>query len=155
MQNQIVSFPAYASSILGGYKNQAMTKEKLKAVYKTVELDLLIFTQGKCSAYYFLRHILCCLRQYPNLCEQNDYKKLYDETVTLLILYAQAESSWSRERPKEQTAWIEFFADLENKNISGNFEFYSLDIINSYLSYRRKKWESGEWHSKERYGFLS
>ena len=130
-------------------------KRKFKNEYRVVEFEIWFYTKGKWKAFYFLRHILCFLRQHPELCEQSDYKELYDETVTLLILHAHAESSWTIKKPTNQQGWIELLADLENKNVDGAFEFFTIEIIDEYLAYRKKMWKGGEKHTKAKYGFIS
>lgn len=130
-------------------------KRKLKTEYQVVEFEIEFYTKGRWKPLYFLRHILCFLRQYPELCKQSDYKELYDETVTLLILHAHAKSSWKRKKPTDQQGWIELLADLENKNINGEFEFFSIEIIDEYLAYRKHAWDVGKKHTKAQYGFIS
>lgn len=130
-------------------------KRKIKNEYRVVEFKIWFYTKGKWKPFYFLRHILCFLRQHPELCEQSDYKELYDETVTLLILHAHAKSSWTRKKPTNQQERIEVLADFQNKNVDGEFEFFSIEIIDEYLAYRKKMWEGGEKYTKERYGFIS
>ena len=130
-------------------------KRKLKNKYRVVEFEIWFYTKGKWKPFYFLRHILCFLRQHPELCEQSDYKELYEETVTLLILYAHAESSWTIKKPTNQQGWIELLADLESKNEDGAAEIFTIEIIDEYLAYRKNMWNSGKKHTKEKYGFIS
>ena len=130
-------------------------KRTLKKICREVESKIWVYTQGKWNPSYFLRHILCFLRQHPELCEQSDYKELYDETVTLLILHAHAESSWTIDHPTDQQGWIELLADLQNKNADENFEFFNIKIIDEYLIYRKIMWDRGEKHTKAHYGFIS
>ncbi len=127
----------------------------LRDEYKIVELEILLYTKGKWKAFYFLRHILCYLRNNPQLCKQNDYKELYDETVVLLILHAHAKNEWTKNEPSNQQVTIELLADLENKNPHDCFEPFSIEIIDDYLAYRKRMWKIGEKYTKERYGFIS
>ena len=146
-------------SILGKYKSNAvmaeLNKSKLKKEYQLAEFEILVYTKGRWKPFYFLRHVLRFLRQYPELCEQSDYKELYDETITLLLLQARTENSWTQNNPTDQQGLIELFANLQNKNLNGNFEYFTIEIIDDYLAYRKKMWERGKKHTKERYGFIS
>lgn len=132
-----------------------LDNKKIKEEYKSAKLDILLYNKGRWSAFYFLRHILCFLRQNPELCKQSDYKELYNETIVLLILHAHAENDWTRNEPKEQQGYIELLADLENKNADSNFEYFSIEIIDDYLAYRKMMWEKGEKYTKDRFGFIS
>lgn len=93
-------------------------------------------------------------RKYPELCERSDYKELYDETIILLILRNQAEKLWSKNNPKNQKTFIEVLADIENRYINESDEFFSLEMIDAYLTYRKKKWEKEEKYTNERYNFI-
>lgn len=131
-----------------------LNNKKIKEEYKSAKLDIFLYNKGRWPAFYFLRHILCFLRQHPELCEQTDYKELYNETLVLLILRAHAESDWTRNEPKDQQGYIELLADLENKNVDSNFEYFSIEIIDDYLAYRKMMWAKGEKYTKERYDFI-
>ncbi len=131
------------------------TYDTIKEEYKVVELEIFIHTKGKWKAFYFLRHIFNFLRKNHQLCKQNDYKELYEETVVLLILYAHAKGEWTIKEPKNQQMLIELLADLENKKSHSSFEEFSIKTIDDYLAYRKRMWENGEKHTKEKYGFIS
>ena len=51
--------------------------------------------------------------------------------------------------------YIELLADLENKKADSNFEYFSIEIIDDYLAYRKMMWEKGEKYTKDRFGFIS
>ena len=129
-------------------------KRKLKKDYRIVERQILVYTKGKRKPYSFLLHVLCFFRKYPELCERSDYKELYDETIILLILRNQAENFWSKNNPKNQKTFIEVLADIENRYINESDEFFSLEMIDAYLTYRKKKWEKEEKYTNERYNFI-
>ncbi len=132
-----------------------INERKLKNEYRAVELEILSHNKGRWPCFYYLRHILCFLRKHHSLCIQNDYKELYNETIVLLILHAQAKGLWTKSEPADQQSCIEVLADLENKNIDGRFEFFSIETVNEYLAYRKKRWANGEKYTKEQYGFIS
>lgn len=132
-----------------------MLNMEYKNEYELVERELWLYNKGRWKSFYFLRHILCFLRQHPELCKQSSYKELYDETIVLLILEAHAMNYWTNNSPSDQQGWIELFADLENQNADGNFEFFTIEIINDYLVYRKKRWASGRKYTKECCGFIS
>ena len=135
--------------------NTGMDRNHLVREYQAVERDIRLYNKGTCSAYNFLRHILCFLRQHPALCEQSDYKALYDETVVLLILQAHAKCDWTQSSPSDQQGWIESLSDLESKNPHNHYEHFCIDILDDYLAYRKKMWGSGQRYTKKRYDFRS
>ncbi|MBQ9152114.1 MAG: hypothetical protein IJX72_07670 [Clostridia bacterium] len=132
-----------------------MDRKNLVAEYRAVQREIQLYTRGKYRASYFLRHVLCFFRLHPELYEQSDYRELYDETVTLLILEAHAINHWTKHSPTDQQGWIEFLSDLANRNLDGNFEFFSEETIDGYLAYRKKRWASGQKYTKEWYGFIT
>ena len=124
-----------------------MTKEhseNLKAKYRKAEREILLYTRGKRSAAYFLRHVLCFFRENLALCEVGEYKELYDETVALLLLRAYALSDWTKDSPKNQRELIELLADLEISSAHDKFEHFSIETVDEYLKYRKSAWALGQ-----------
>ena len=128
-------------------------KAYLKNEYNLAEREILQHNQGRWPFFYYLRHILCFLRQHPALCSQNDYKELYNETLVLIILHARVKNNWTENEPVDQQTYIELLADLENKNIDGRFEPFSLETVDEYLAHRKKRWAKGQKYTMERYKF--
>ena len=129
--------------------------KKLIDEYRELEFEIWCYTKGKWKAYYFLRHILCFFRRNYKLCEQHDYKELYDETIVLLILHAHVNNFWTVNNPSDQQKYIELLADLQNKNMDTEAISFSIETIDEYLIYRKKMWKDGKKYTKERYGFIS
>ena len=130
------------------------SKAYLENEYKLAECEILQHNKGQWPCFYYLRHILRFLRQHPALCLQKDYRELYDEMIVLLILHARVKNNWTKNEPTNQQAYIELLADLENKNIDGNFEIFSIETVNEFLVYRKKHWSKGAKYTKEKYGFI-
>ena len=135
--------------------NTGMDRNDLIREYQAVERDIRQFNRGTCSAFYFLRHVLGFLRQHPALCEQSDYRELYDETVVLLILQAHANCDWTQSSPSDQQGCVELLTDLESNYTESSFASFTMEIIDCYLAYRKKQWVGGRKYTKEYYGFQS
>ncbi|MBQ8320889.1 MAG: hypothetical protein IJX92_00810 [Clostridia bacterium] len=123
----------------------------IKNEWEKVQLEIRLHTKGKFRAYYFLRHILFYLRQHAELCECGDYRELYDETVTLLILHATVRSDWTREDPQNNQEWVELLCDLEGKHAS-EYELFTAEEVDDYLTLRKGAWERGNRYTKEGLG---
>lgn len=129
-----------------------MLISELKREYKSIEAKIRPHVKDGRSVYNFLRNVLMLLRQYPDLCNIDDYKDLYDETITLLILYAHANELWTRHKPDNQQQCIEHLSDLERNNKGASFKF-TTEAVKDYLEYRKSDWIKGEKYTKSRYDF--
>lgn len=93
------------------------------------------------SDYYYIRHIFNALREHKELLEQADYKRLYNEAKDFLFRHAVRSCGWEKDKREWGYNWIEFLADLNNSR-DGNTEKYSIKTVDSFLSERRKIWNS-------------
>ena len=125
----------------------------LKNEWKKVQLEIRPHIGKDFSVFYFLRHVISFLRMNTELSSREDYRRLYDETMTLLILQSHAHNGWTREEPKDQQGWQEFLIDLEAR--AGNHtNIFSYQTVEQYLKYRKTMWEKGIRYTKETYGFI-
>ena len=114
-----------------------------KAAYRAVSREIVHYTKGMYKPDFFHRHILGYLRKHPELCEQEDYKKLYEETIYMLLLHAQAKSGWTNSNPPHPRENIEILVDLYLENDDTVEELLTQDAVDNYLAYRKSVWAEG------------
>lgn len=82
----------------------------------------------------FIRRIFRYLRGNPSLTEEPDYRRLYEETLEYQIRNFMCDKSY-----EERRSWLEFLADIENKDEMMATKF-SREQIDRYLEHRRTIW---------------
>ena len=122
-------------------------RKKNKKLFKEAALVIKDYIKDRWDVVYFLRHVLCFLRWNSDLLKQKDYKDLYEETIALLIIRELSERV-CKKSTIELRILLEVLADIQNKDICGSFEFFSINIIDDYLALCKKRWGSGEKYTQ-------
>ena len=115
-------------------------REKLEQEFKDIEPGIFVLTKGEWRATGYIRRVFYFLREHIELCEQEDWKRLYDECIYFQIMDAKINNRWSENNPEDQRGWIELLADLAIKhgdNTSGRF---NQGEVEKFLEYRKTKW---------------
>lgn len=114
--------------------------EKQEQDLKEIELDIRLFTKGEWRALGYVRRVFYYLRENIELCEQAEWKRLYDECVYYQILDARLNIEWTEISFDEQRKYIEFLADLAIKRNNAACRF-SKKEVEKYLEYRKTEWD--------------
>ena len=120
-------------------------KRKQKQQLKEIEFDIWMLTKGKWRASGYIRRVFYFLREHMELCEQEDWQRLYDECIYFQIIDARINNTWSEKHPEDQRGWVEFLADLAIKHDDDKSGRFSKEEVERYLNYRKTEWE----HLKE------
>lgn len=97
------------------------------------------FTGGKWSPDFFNRHVCCFLRAHPQLLENADYQKLYQETLEYQFDRATQTHGWT-EKNRADIRFFEILADLINEDERATK--FTAAQVNAFLAHRRSIWNN-------------
>ena len=103
------------------------------------EESILAFNHGWWNPVYFIKHMLCYLREHMHLLKDPDYQLLYDELLDYLFRDAAQRYGWT-ENERRRTEYLELLADLQNKYGDRDFERFPSVLVEDYLEHRRHIW---------------
>ena len=101
--------------------------------------SIITFSRARWGMGYVARRVFYFLREHPELLEQEDYKRVYDEMMEVVFFLSQGHLG-REAKDMELRELFEFMADLFNrKNIAGTVKFKKEDV-DEYLRLRRAVW---------------
>lgn len=113
---------------------------KLEQEFKDIEHGIFVLTKGEWRATGYIRRVFYFLREHIELCEQEDWKRLYDECIYFQIVDAKINNRWSENNPEDQRGWIELLADLAIKHGDNSSGRFNQGEVEKFLEYRKTKW---------------
>ena len=96
------------------------------------------------SAYYFIRHIFYYLRTHPELLEETDYKRLYEEVLEFLIWRSDKNFDASAEMYEDRRNNVIIILDLNIKYDWDHAKNSSRQDVDWYLGLYRCIWAASE-----------
>lgn len=115
-------------------------EKKQEQELKDIEHDILMLTKGEWRATGYIRRVFYFLREHLELCEDENWKRLYDECIYYQLIDARINGTWSENHPEDQRGWIEFLADLAIKHTDDSSGRFNQEEVEKYLEYRITEW---------------
>ena len=103
-----------------------------------ISFQIVCFTQGKWRSLVFLQKVLGVLREHPELCQNPNYQRLYDECIYFLLLEIKLCKTWTTYGLEEQKRYLEKLIDTENQSKAS--QKLTLYDVEAYLEYRCRQW---------------
>ncbi len=101
--------------------------------------SIISFSRARWGMGHVARRVFYFLREHPELLEQADYKRVYDEMLEVVFFLSQGHLR-REQKDLELRELLEFLADLFNReNREGVVKFKKEDV-DEYLRYRRVAW---------------
>lgn len=115
------------------------SKKEYKKQLEVFQRETEQYTHGKCSTLGLLHHVLCYLRAHMELCEQPEYRWLYEESMMYLIInqhvYNEADDDWDSLKKA-----IEKLCDLQIQFHDDIYGDTARKGVERYLQYRTNVW---------------